>query len=150
LNSARLENLEACILPSRTRTIWDMENNNLSDIQTNLQKALTESASAQSAYDAAVGKLEPLKLAAEEKRNAVADLISQFQSAIGQAPAKRGRRSSTGPKRAYNATPESKIAASGKRAYTRAKNAGASDKDAKKAKADAEVALAHKLGVNVK
>jgi hypothetical protein len=31
-----------------------------------------------------------------------------------------------------------------------AKNAGASDKDAKKAKADAEVALAHKLGVSVK
>src|SRR5947209_15964239 len=106
---------------------------NLTEIQTELEKALRESSTSQKAYDDALAKLEPLRETAEEKRNAVAVLIGQFQSAAGIAP-KRGRRSSTGPKRTYNVTNESKITAAGKRAFTKAKNAGASDKDAKKAK----------------
>jgi hypothetical protein len=59
-----------CLQADRAATLWRYRH----------QETLSQ------AYDAAVGKLEPLKLAAEEKRNIVADLISQFQSAIGQAP----------------------------------------------------------------
>jgi hypothetical protein len=43
-----------------------------------------------------------------------------------------------------------KISASGKRAYTRAKKGGATEAAAKKAKSEAEVLLAQKLGVSVK
>ena len=44
-------------------------------------------------------------------------------------------------------SPESNGAATGKRTYTKAIKAGKTEKEAKKMKAEAEVALAHKLGI---
>ena len=80
-------------------------------------------------------------------------LILEFQKLSGVAPSGRSRRGGVRGLRAkYSITNESKLSASGKRAYTRAINAGQSEKDAKKAKAEAEAetTLAHNLGVSAK
>lgn len=119
----------------------------LVEIQTQLQKALAESAKAQSDYDAAVAKLEPLKQAAHAKQTEVNSLISAFRKATGVEVPARGRRGSSGPRKTYNISNESKIAASGKRAYTRSIKGGATEKDAKAAQKAAEKALTEKLGV---
>src|SRR5581483_2586097 len=118
----------------------------ISEVYEQLQTALADARKAQEAFETALSKLEPLKIAAEEKKAAVAVLIGQFQGLTGEAPSS-GRRGRSGPRKAYNITPQTKIAAAGKRAYTRAKNGGASEKDAKNAMKAAESALSEKLGV---
>lgn len=119
----------------------------LVEIQIQLQKSLTESTKAQADYDAALAKLEPLKQTASVKAAEVNSLISAFQKATGVEVPAKGRRGSSGPRKAYNITPESKIAALGKRAYTRAIKGGATEKDAKAAQKNAEKSLSEKLGV---
>jgi hypothetical protein len=57
-----------------------------------------------------------------------------------------GRKPGSGKKRAYNVTPESKVAATIKRQTTRAINAGQSEAEAKKIGQAAGKALAEKLG----
>jgi predicted nucleic acid-binding Zn-ribbon protein len=119
---------------------------NLSEVADELQKALEHAKKAHQTLEAAKAKLEPLSSAAKEADNAVAVLMNQYTSlTTGEAP--RGRRGSTGPRKAYNITPESKIAATEKRQYTRAINAGKSESEAKKIGKEAAKALAAKLGV---
>jgi hypothetical protein len=120
----------------------------LLEVQKQLQHALSESAKAQAELDSAIAKLQPLKESAEEKQKEVNNLIRQFQQLTGVvAPAVKGRRGSTGPRKVYNISPESKIGAAGKRAHTRALNSGLTEAEAKKAQRDAEKSLSAKLGV---
>jgi hypothetical protein len=122
----------------------------LAEIQQELEKALRDSSSAQSAYDSALAKLEPLKTTAEEKRAAVQTLIGRFQAATGTETPRRSRRGGvSGPRKSYNIDPKKKIEAAGKRAITRAvtKNPHLSDAEKKKIGRDAEKSLAAKLGV---
>jgi len=118
-----------------------------------LQKKFGLPTTKQNAYAEYLAKGEALKSSADEEKSANLASITEVQSALmaEAGTAKRGRRGGVTGKRAkYSISNESKISASGKRAYTRAKNAGATDAAAKKAKSEAEVALAHKLGVSVK
>jgi hypothetical protein len=118
---------------------------NLSEVADELQKALEQAKKAHESLETAKAKLAPLEEAAKEKDNAVRVLMNQYQGLTGEAP--RGRRGSTGPRKAYNISPESKIAATEKRQYTRAINAGKSESEAKKIGREASKALAAKLGV---
>ena len=53
----------------------------------------------------------------------------------------------SGPRKSYNVTPQSKVAAATKRAETGARKGGASEAEAKKAGKEAGRALAAKLGM---
>src|SRR5580704_226388 len=117
---------------------------NLLECQTSLQKALTEASETQAKLDKAKLSLEPLETAAAEKQKEVNNLIAEFQRLTGAAPAKAARGGVRGKRAAYVQSNESKISASGKRAYTRAINSGASKKDAEKAKVEAEHKMAAK------
>jgi hypothetical protein len=122
---------------------------NLSEVLHELQTALSDAEKAEYNLEQARAKLSPLEEAAKEKRNAVEVLMRQYQSLTGATvPASRSRRSDpNAPKRTYNVTNESKIAATEKRQYTRAINAGKSEAEAKKAGKEAAKALAQKLGM---
>jgi hypothetical protein len=122
----------------------------LLECQTSLQKALTEASEAQAKLDRARLSLEPLETAAAEKQREVNNLIFEFQRLTGATPVKAGRGGVKGKRAAYVQSNESKIAASGKRAYTRATNKGVSKKEAEKLKIESEHAMAAKLGVSVK
>jgi hypothetical protein len=117
-------------------------------IEEQLQSALTESAKATKTLSDARAKLAPLESAAQLAAASVNDLIKKFQLANGFGD---GSGVGNGKKKRilkpYNITPESKIGRVGKAAYTRAKTAGLSDREAKKAQADAEASLKLKLGV---
>lgn len=120
----------------------------LSDVLKELQSALSEAERAEHTLEQAKAKLAPLEEAATEKRNAVAVLMNQYQSLtnpMATATVKRGR----GPKKEYNISPESKVASTEKRTYTKAINAGKSEAEAKKAGKAAASLLAKKLGVKV-
>ncbi|HXP88719.1 MAG TPA: hypothetical protein VN841_28570 [Bryobacteraceae bacterium] len=117
---------------------------NTSEVLAELQKALSAAERAHATLEKAKSSLAPLETAAKEADNAVSVLMRQYQGMTGESSGRGGRR---GPRKAYHISNENKIAASGKRAFTRAKNAGASDVDAKKARKEAEKALAKKLGV---
>jgi hypothetical protein len=122
----------------------------LLECQTSLQKALTEASEAQAKLDRARQTLEPLETAAAEKQKDVNNLIFEFQRLTGAAPTKNARGGVKGKRAAYVQSNESKIAASGKRAFTRATTKGASKRDAEKAKLEAEHKMAQKLGASVK
>jgi len=125
---------------------------NLSEIVAELQTALAEAEKAEKQLEEARAKLKPLIDTAESKRNAVHVLMNQYQGLTmgDSAPfGKRGRsRKAPGePKRTYNVTPESKVAATIKRQTTRALNAGKSQKEAEATGKAAGKALAQKLGM---
>ena len=71
-------------------------------------------------------------------------MILAFQKATGTNSS--GGRKAGQKKGPYNISPATKIAASGKRAYTRAINAGQSKKEANAAKKAAEKSLTAKIG----
>jgi hypothetical protein len=114
----------------------------LLEVQTSLQKALTEASEAQAKLDKARQSLEPLETAAAEKQKEVNKLISDFQRLTGAAPVKSGRGGVSGKRAAYRQSVESKISASGKRAYTRAIHKGLKSKEAERLKIEAEQAMA--------
>jgi hypothetical protein len=123
---------------------------NISDIAQQLQTALVDAQKAHKALEDAKAGLAPLEQAAANADDAVNDLMRQYQAETNVIPAmKRGARfiKEHRQKKAYNITPGSKIAATGKRAHTRAINAGKSEAEAKKAQKEAEKLLAEKLGV---
>jgi hypothetical protein len=117
---------------------------NTSEVLGELQKALSAAERAHATWEKAKSSLAPLETAAKEADSAVAVLMKQYQALTGESSGRGGRR---GPRKAYNISPENKIAATEKRAFTRAKNAGASDADAKKAGKTAAKGLAEKLGM---
>ena len=88
--------------------------------------------------------MNPLEEAAHKAAEKVNELILKFQTANGFVAARGAKRKSAKP---YNLPPASKIARVGKAAYTRAINAGQSEKDAKAAQKSAESSLKVKLGV---
>ena len=100
----------------------------------------------------AEAKLAPLrKLVAKaraQRDKFYAQILHREGASVGVPMVKRrGRRPGSGKKRAYTATPESKVAATIKRQTTRAINAGKSEAEAKKIGHAAGKALAEKLGV---
>jgi hypothetical protein len=116
---------------------------NLSEIQSDLVKALAESAKASE-------QLEKLEETARERQSVVQTLIGRFQAATGTETPRRSKRGGvSGPRKAYNIDPKKKIEAMGKRAITRAltKNPNLSDAEKKKIGRDAEKSLAAKLGI---
>jgi hypothetical protein len=117
---------------------------NTSEVLAELQKALSAAERAHATLEKAKSSLAPLETAAKEADSAVAVLMRQYQGLTGESSGRGGRR---GPRKAYNISPENKIAATEKRAYTRAINAGKSEVEAKKAGKAAAKALAEKLGV---
>jgi hypothetical protein len=120
------------------------------EVQTSLQKALTEANDAQAKLDRARAGLEPLETAAAEKQKEVNSLILEFQKLSGVVPVKRSRRGGvSGPRKSYNIDPKKKIEAAGKRAITKAlsKNPSLTESEKKKIGRDAEKSLAAKLGV---
>jgi hypothetical protein len=123
--------------------------NNPSDVLDELQAAIELGKKANKALEAAEATLEPLRASAKEANNHVAMLMRRFQGLNGDTPgpARRSRsRHSNEPKRTYNISPATKIAKAGKTAQTRAITKGASEKDALKAKKEAEAAMRAKLG----
>jgi hypothetical protein len=118
----------------------------ITEVAAELTKALAESAKADEALQKAKIALAPLEEAAIEKHKVVNVLMGQYQNLTTDSSS-GGRGGRRGPRKTYNITPEVKVVASGKRAYTRAINAGQSEKEAKKAQAAAEKLLAEKLGV---
>ncbi len=134
----------------------------ISEVANDLRKALDESTKAEAALEAAVSKndaelnkileahktrIHGLEVAAKGSRNAVNSLTNEYGRLTGTTTRRGGRRSSGGAKRAYNATPDSKIAATIKRSYTRAKKAGMSEAEAQKKAKEAGKKLSAKLGV---
>ena len=117
---------------------------NTSEVLAELQKALSTAERAHATLEKAKASLAPLEEAAKEADGAVAVLMKQYQALTGESSGRGGRR---GPRKAYNISSENKIAATEKRAYTRAINAGKSEVEAKKAGKGAAKALAEKLGV---
>jgi hypothetical protein len=114
-------------------------------IEEQMQAAMKESAAASKALADAKAKLSPLEEAAHSAATKLNEIILKFQVANGfvsAGPTKKKR-----VMKAYNITNESKIARSGKAAYTRTINGGGSEKDAKAAQKSAEAALKTKLGV---
>ena len=123
----------------------------LLEVSNSLQDALKNAAAEEAKLEKAKLSLAPLEESAQKARGEVNRLIAEFQKLTGAAvPVKSGRRGVPGKRAAYNQSVESKIAASGKRAYTRAINKGAKPKAAEQAKTEAENAMAAKLGVPVK
>jgi hypothetical protein len=115
-----------------------------------LQKRFGLPTTKQHAYAEYLTKGEALKQAADEEKHANLVSIGEVQSALmaETGTAKRGRRGGvTGPRKAYNITPQSKVAAATKRAETRARKGGASEGEAKKAGKEAGKSLAAKLGI---
>jgi hypothetical protein len=122
---------------------------NISEVLSELQKSLETAKTAHLALDKAKATLEPLETAAKSADQQVNSLMREYAKLTNDEPAwvGRGRGGVKGPRKKYNISNESKIQASSKRAYTRAINSGASEKDAKKAAANAEKLLSEKLGV---
>lgn len=116
---------------------------NLADIQESLQTALAESAAAQAELDRAMTALQPLQQAAMEKRQAVSNLIAKYQTLNSEAGGTKQKR----PRKAYNITPESKLASMYKRTLTRLVNKGVDEKTAKKQAKEASESLRAKLGI---
>lgn len=112
------------------------------------RRAEDEFFEADDAYTKAMAKLEPLRIAREEKLNALDAADNLYQNLRRPVETSRGRRGRTGPRKVYNITPATKIAAASKRAITRAgkKNPNLTDAEAKKIGRAAEAALSEKLG----
>src|ERR1700676_1506856 len=96
----------------------------ISELQNELVKALADSAKASETLEKARLGLAPLESVAAEKQKIVNSLIAQFQAQTGATPVKAGRGGVRGTRAKYVQSNESKIAASGKRAYTRSINSG--------------------------
>jgi len=126
--------------------MYDVGMSTTSEILSELQKALSAAEKAHAALETAKSKLEPLEVQAKDADNAVKVLVRKYESLTGDGT-HTGRRGSTGPRKSYNITAESKIAATEKRQYTRAINSGKSEAEAKKAGKAAADALKKKLGV---
>lgn len=131
-----------------------------SEVLEELEKAIAAGKKASAALESMQGKhvkeletiherhakeIHPLEIEAAGAKNAVASLMRQFQKMEEPGTSGRGRRSGSG--RTYSISNASKVVATEKRAYTRAKNKGASEADAKKAGKAAAKLLSEKLGV---
>ena len=123
------------------------EQSTLSGIQEQLIAALEKSKSASKTLEEAKAKLAPLEAKALESQAEVTQLMNEFNRLTGTVRAKNRRGGVPGPRKAYVISNESKIAATEKRSYTKAINAGKGEAEAKKAGRDAAKALAAKLGV---
>jgi hypothetical protein len=142
----------------------------LSEVSEQLQAALAEQAKNYKAYEDALEKIRPLEVAAKGSDNAVISLTRELNKLMGvdqpeqvtAAPRrgrppkalggdrrsnefKQGRGGVPGPRKAYNISPETKIAATEKRSYTRAINAGKSKAEAAKLGKAAAKLLKQKL-----
>ena len=123
-------------------------NNDLLEVQKQLQAALSDSTKLESEFQAALAKIQPLRDAVHAKQLEVNSLITSFQKLTNaDVPARKRRRSSGAPRKAYAISNESKISRVGKSAYSRTIKGGGSEKDAKAAQKAAEKSLAEKLGV---
>ena len=123
------------------------EQSTLSGIQEQLIAALEKSKAASKTLEEAKAKLAPLEAKAAEAQEQVTQLMNEYNRLTGNAPVKRRRGGVPGPRKAYVISNESKIAATEKRSFTKAINAGKSEAEARKAGKDAAKALAAKLGV---
>ena len=123
------------------------EQSTLSGIQEQLIAALEKSKAASKTLEDAKAKLAPLEAKAAEAQEQITQLMNEYNRLTGNVPAKRRRGGVPGPRKAYVISNESKIAATEKRSYTKAINAGKTEVEAKKAGKDAAKALAAKLGV---
>jgi hypothetical protein len=121
---------------------------NISEVLANLQTALNEAKTAHTALEKAKATLEPLESAAKAADATANSLMKEYAKLSNPEPEWVGGRKKRGAaKGPYNISNESKIAASGKRAHTRAIKSGLSEKEAKKAQVAAEKLLSEKLGV---
>jgi outer membrane protein TolC len=123
------------------------EQSTLSGIQEQLITALEKSRNASKTLEDARAKLAPLEAKALEAQEQVNKLMNEYNRLTGKGPAKSRRGGVPGPRKAYVISDESKIAATEKRSYTKAINAGKNEAEAKKVGKDAAKALAAKLGM---
>ena len=116
----------------------------ISSISSQLQEQLKACSISAKALEDAKLSLAPLEQKADEDQQLANRLMDSFRKLSGGT----GSSLSIPKKRKlapYNITPESKIARSGKAAYTRAINGGKSEADANKAKRNAEKMTTEKL-----
>jgi septal ring factor EnvC (AmiA/AmiB activator) len=126
----------------------------LSTLQESLIEALSKSAKASKELEDAEAKLEPLRVRAAELKESVATLIGEFQRTTGKTsvpdwvrPSTKARAKRRAGKRAYNMDPAKKFEATYKRTYSRLKNSGVPEGEAKKRAKAASEGLRAKLGL---